>query len=632
MENASSHVGDFKLIPTFMKSRGIPVLLMGSARENEWHIACEGISEHAAFPDSYVVNDSFESTQEIAQFANHLSRLSLLGGNLGEAEVIRLISRDYKNSFFESVYSLIEPARPLLDIKIKEEYRNLPPLAGRAYLMVASFYQYELPMPMALLVRALGCSYGQFIQQVFDAEAKKIICSVEAPLEGEYLGTRLRIIAEKLIEKEVPDPGKLAAFLELILSRINPRNFDEAQICRTLLIHHIGPNGTDKRFSVDQVRELFKSALDIGKFEDTAVLHHFGLFESDHGHQDIALNLTNRALKLFDSRQPSVFMRSERIENIYNTLGLIHMRKAEEAEKNKKLTEAENLYAAAMDYFSKAKGGELQTPHPYHCESRMHFLRAQRANDIAIRLDLLSKALDVIGEAEDNLPEESLPRLLELRADIQDELSKIPDLDQVIATMEKTPNFEIKGILLKAKLTLLNPEVGNDSREQALDILKRMAPTNEENPVFLRTYYKLYKELYPKDRESLFQILDKRYQIPSERRNFSLLYELGVLSFSFGDYPKSVESFRTLEQLSQGHPKRSGVYDRGTDKDGKVKRFQGTVVSMESRTAGHVDLPALRRSVSFIPYAQSFSPQVGDNVTYEIGFNYRGWLAIDLSK
>ena len=632
MENASSHVSDFKLIPTFMKSRGIPVLLMGSTRENEWHIACEGISERAVFPDSYVLNDNFESAQEIAQFANHLSRLNILGGNLGEAEVTNLIGRDYKNSFFESVYSLIEPARPLLDNKIKEEYKNLPPLASRAYLLVASFYQYELPMPIALLVRALDCSYSQFIQQVFETDAKKVICNVEAPLEGEYLGTRLRIIAEKLIEKEVSDSGQLTILLKLILSRINPRNFDEAQICRTLLIHHIGPNGTDKRFSLDQVRELFKSALDIGKFEDTAVLHHFGLFESDHGQQDVALDLTNRALKLFESRQPSIFMRSERIENIYNTLGLIHMRKAEEAEKNNKFTDAENFYAAAMDYFSKAKGGELQTPHPYHCESRMHFLRAQRINDLATKIDMLSKALDVIYEAEDNLPEESLPRLLELRADIQDELNKIPNLDQIVANLEKTPGFEIKGTLLKAKLTLLNPAVGKDSRERALDILKRMLPTNSNNPVFLRTYYKLYKELYPNDRSSLFKILNTRYQIPSERRNFSLLYDLGVLSFSFEDYPKSIECFRSLEQLSQGHPKRAGVYDKGTDKNGKVKSFQGTVVSMESRTAGRVDLPELHRSVSFIPYAQSFSPQVGNNVTYEIGFNYRGWLAIDLSK
>jgi hypothetical protein len=111
-----------------------------------------------------------------------------------------------------------------------------------------------------------------------------------------------------------------------------------------------------------------------------------------------------------------------------------------------------------------------------------------------------------------------------------------------------------------------------------------------------------------------------------------LLYDLGVLSFSFEDYPKSLDCFRTLEQISQGHPKRFGVHDRGTDKAGIVRKFQGTVVRIESRSIGQVDIPELHRVVSFIPWAQRFAPQIGDNVTYEIGFNYRGWLAVDLLR
>lgn len=105
-----------------------------------------------------------------------------------------------------------------------------------------------------------------------------------------------------------------------------------------------------------------------------------------------------------------------------------------------------------------------------------------------------------------------------------------------------------------------------------------------------------------------------------------------MLSFSFEQYDKSLTCFRTLERLSQGHPKRWGIYDRGTDDTGTVKRFQGTVVGIESRSTGRVDMPELRRTVGFVPLAQRFTPQVGDNVTYEIGFNYRGWLAVDLFK
>ena len=632
IENASSHVTDFKTIPTFMKSRGIPVLVFGSARDNEWQIACENLGEQAAYHDHYALDDNFESAEERNQFANHLLRLGIVDGNPSPAEISNLIEKDYQNSFFSSVYSLIEPARPLLENKIKEEYNNLPPLARNAYLLVASFYQYALPMPIALLVRALGCSYTQFIEQIFETEAKKIICSVEAPLEGQYLGTRLRIIAEKLIEKEVPNLGQLTEVLKQILRNVNPRNIDEAQICRMLLIKHLGPNGTDRRFSVEQIRDLFKTAVDEGKLEDAAILHHFGLFESDFGKHEEAMILVGRALKVLESRPVSVFMRSERVENIYNTLGLIQMRKAEEAESKSDVSSAESLYAAATDYFSKAKGGELQTPHPYHCESRMYYYRAQRTVDPSSKVILLSRALEVIYEAEDNLPDESLPRLLELCALIRDALLGMPNLDQVVTGLERTPGLELSASLVKAKLTMLNRDSPRQDRERALDILKHVVPENANNTELLRSYYRLHKNLYPDDRRGLYVILNMRYEIPSERRNFSLLYDLGVLSFSFEEYQKSIDCFGTLEKLSQGHPNRYGILDRGIDKNGTIRRFQGTVVGIDSRSMGHVDLPELRRRVPFIPFAQRFTPQLGDNVTYEIGFNYRGWLAVDLSK
>jgi tetratricopeptide (TPR) repeat protein len=344
------------------------------------------------------------------------------------------------------------------------------------------------------------------------------------------------------------------------------------------------------------------------------------------------MTLVVRALKVLENRPVSVFLKSERVENIYNTLGLIQMRKAEEAEKKSDLPLAESLYAAAIDYFGKAKGGELQTPHPYHCESRMHYLRAQRSTDPLSKVILLSTALEVIFDAEDNLPEESLPRLLELRALIRDAIFEIPNLDQVMKKLEQTPGFELSASLARAKLTLLDVSSPQQDREKALDILKGVVPNNTNNTELIRTYYRLYKKLHPDDRKGLYEILNMRYEIPGERRNFNFLYELGVLSFSFEEYEKSIDCFRTLEKLSQGHPKRYGIFDRGLDKDGTIRRFQGTVVGIESRAMGYVDLPELRRRVPFIPFAQRFTPEVGDNVTYEIGFNYRRWLAVDLSK
>jgi tetratricopeptide (TPR) repeat protein len=290
-----------------------------------------------------------------------------------------------------------------------------------------------------------------------------------------------------------------------------------------------------------------------------------------------------------------------------------------------------SLYATATDFFSQAKGGELQTPHPYDCEARMHFYRAQRNTEAISKALLLLKALDTVYEAEDNLPEENLPRLLDLRAQIREALRTIPDFNNLMLKLAEMPGHQIDGVLARAKLTLLDPLGAKADKERALGILENVVPSNPNNPVLLRTYYKLTKDLYPDNRESLYKILNMRYQITSERRNFSLLYDLGVLSFSFGDYPKSFECFRQLEKLSQGHPKRWGVLDRGTDKDGKKREFRGTVITIES-ASGYVDIPELRRKVPFLPLAQEFVPQPNQTVSFNVGFNYRGWLAVDLKK
>ena len=635
MESACSHVADFKIIPIFMKSRGVPILLLGSSRENEWEIACQRISEQFADDNTFRLSDKFESEDERIRFARHLNRLDLVEGGLSDVEIARLIEMDYQDSFFAAVYSLIEPARPVLDDKIVNEYQNLSALAQRAYLFVASFYQYALPMPLALLVRALNCSYDEFIKEIYQSEAKRIICDVEAPLEGVYLGTRHRIIAERLIQKQMSDVDELVNVMAHILSSINTRNSDEVQICRTLLVRYIGPNGIERRFSAEQIRTLFKAAVDKGKFKDTAVLHHFGLFESDNQNQDLAEQLVKEALGLMESMQPLVFFRTERIENLYNTMGLIYSRKAQKAEDDSEAEVAENLYSAATDCFSKAKGGELQTPHPYDSECRMLFYRAERTEDSTSKISLYAKALDVVDEAEDNLPDEALPRLLELRARIQDAINEMQNVPQLLNEMEASPGFEACAALARAKFTLLDPRGARQARERALQIIKQVVQSNKNDAAILRTYSRLHRALYPEDKKELYRILSMRYEIPKERRNLTLLYELGVLSFSFTDYPKSWNYFRELERVSQGHPKRWGIHDVGTDEAGKELEFRGTIARVESPRMAFVDVPQLqqlRRLVPFLPFAQKFEPLVGENVTFKIGFNYRGWLAIDFSR
>jgi tetratricopeptide (TPR) repeat protein len=632
MDMASSHVADFRLIPTVMKSRGIPVLVLGSARENEWDIACQKLFEQLPDGDILHIGDQFESPDERLRFGDHLNRLGLVEGALSATEIANIIEADYDNSFFASVYSLIEPARPTLEAKINDEYTNLSDFARQAYLLVASFYQYGLPMPLELLVRSLSCSYQQFMEEIFHSDVKRIICDVDAPLEGVYLGARHRIVAEKLIERQVPSADLLAKTLSSILAKLNPRNVSEVQISRSLLIKFIGPNGSDRRLSAAQKRVVFDAALQRGGLEDSAVLHHFGLLESDGGDDERALELSQRALRLVEQRQQLFFLRSERVENIHNTLGVIYGRMAAKAEGKNDIEGAENLYSCATEHFSLARGGEFQTPHPYDSESRMYFLRGKRTPENISKVTLFMKALDILDQAEDNLPDESLPSLLQLRAAILDEIHLIQDLNGLLTQMEADEELNLQASSARARLALLNPTESLEIRQRAMGIVQKTIAAGKYDVAILRAYCRLHKILCPSEVKELYKILSMRFEIPEEKRNLSLLYELGILAFFFEEYPKSLDCFRRLERISQGHPKRWGIYDVAKDKDGKTIEFRGTVTKIDSLAMGYVQIPSLNRTLPFLPYAQKTIPQAGQNITCEIGFNFRGWLAINLVK
>jgi hypothetical protein len=295
------------------------------------------------------------------------------------------------------------------------------------------------------------------------------------------LGTRHRIIAEKIVERQLKTSSAIVNVLQGVLRKLNPANEAEVYVCRSLLINYIGTNGMERRFSEDQIRQLFKTATEEGKLEDSAVLHHFGLFESDKGNQEQALELINRALKLIEKKQQLFFLRNERPENIYCTLGTIYSKRGQEAEQKGDSHTAELSYSAATDSFAHAKGGELQTPHPYDSECRMFCYRAERTQDTKTKIEYYLEALNVIDEAEENLAEENLPRLLELKARIQAGLADIKDLQQTILKMQQERSTETQAALAEGKLALLSKEASNETLQRAFEIVKKVAATPMAN-------------------------------------------------------------------------------------------------------------------------------------------------------
>ena len=64
--------------------------------------------------------------------------------------------------------------------------------------------------------------------------------------------------------------------------------------------------------------------------------------------------------------------------------------------------------------------------------------------------------------------------------------------------------------------------------------------------------------------------------------------------------------------------------------EGKDRRFGGNVKPGLNKIEGWISCDTLGESVKFYPLRQKFNPNVGQNVTFVLALNYRGYLAIEL--
>jgi hypothetical protein len=137
-----------------MSSRGRPALVVAFTRTNEWLTVKEELFINT--PSSNWIELPDTSSDEAGPLAQHLSRLRVADS----APVLSIVEAEGPKfrSFFELLYSLVEPARPMLERKVQEEYDHLAGLAQKAYETICALYRYGVPINIEWLVRSLACT------------------------------------------------------------------------------------------------------------------------------------------------------------------------------------------------------------------------------------------------------------------------------------------------------------------------------------------------------------------------------------------------------------------------------------------------------------------------------------------
>ena len=631
IDDAAPRIRHINRLKDYLTSRGRPALIIAAERTGEWNLMWKTCPFQLREENLYELSEQLTDNEK-KRIIDHFYKLGFI-----QTKGIfwdDIIDKEFENSFFATIYTLVHPSKKPLTQIIQDQYQKLTNLTQKAFQYICCFHQFNLPMNLELLVRSLKCTYADFESEVIRKDAAKVIFEEQDEIGNILYRTHHRIIAKKTVESFFGDPEMQKNIFLEIFNEVILTNLKEREICEKLLIEHIGPNAKPQILSYDQQRQIFKTICERNLIR--SLLHHWGVLEAD-AHQSLE---AERLLKwALDIPRDYESFRGESDQNILTSLGSLYSHMGIDHFKNGKIKEAEEYFEKAETSFQGAKHGEFPNAYAYHSHAYMWYLRGNHGKDDIEKINYYTKALEILSVSKDNLNEDELQQIYELETLIW---SQIGDEARIAESLEilRDKFHSARGYYLNAELLIRKArDKEREERKKCLDLALRKLEKglnffpNDEHCLRLKS--KLLKELAPEDLNVYYESLTK-WKAAASTPNAWCLYELGRAAFILGYYDYSKEFFKELETgVGIGHKLRSRPKYPILDEKGNKKEFEGTIVSIFSSYEGSIrceTLRNLRYTISFRPIACKFTPALRDTVQFCIEFNYRGPRAENVRK
>lgn len=176
-------------------------------------------------PNSHDLKISGElSADEIDELLDKLKRVNLVDyRDAGEKKrLISKIMKEFNSDSFVALMSTITSGRHENDLI--HCYNQLSKEAQNAFLYTAFLHKHKLLMPASWLKQNINMDWDEFINKIVKAEGKGILIQEFVSTHGTqpdlYFRTKHPLIAEKLIERFIPNKDKQFKFYEQMLKQI----------------------------------------------------------------------------------------------------------------------------------------------------------------------------------------------------------------------------------------------------------------------------------------------------------------------------------------------------------------------------------------------------------------------------
>jgi tetratricopeptide (TPR) repeat protein len=631
VDEAASMVRHLSQIRDYMASQARPTLVIGCERSGDWNYMFRDRPIILNTGDIFELPEAVEP-DEREPLIDHLYELGYIF--LRGKSFADVISSQYEDSFFSTVYHLVRPSRQPLDEVIRTQYQRLSELSQKAFNIVCLFGQYGLPVNIELLLRVLPCSWDTFKDEVLGGDAAKMIFEETDPLGNLLYSPHTRLTAEKTIRFFLADPERQLENYVEVLEQSTLTNKKEAEIVEKLLIGYLGPNSRHSPFQPEQQYRLFEAAC--WHTKKRSLIHHWGIVEMERRRFDNAEKLLKDALKVESWGEDSY--RNESDQNILTSLGTLYSRWGLDWLKAG-TSGSKQLFQQAEECFASARYGDFPNAHAYHAHAYMAFQCGNFATSEAGKLSGYGEAIEILELAKDNLYLDALEPILELETIVW---NAIGDDERVTECLESLRDehgsprgyFLLAASLFREAAGYDNPERDKTLRLALRKIEKALAhfPGDEH---CLQMNARVVGVLLGSYSQEYFQAL-KTWHSQATTPNASLLYDLGCLSFIFDYYTDAAHRFDELQKgVGAGHRLRTTIRRWYVKGDDEPKSFEGQIVAPLTADAGRIrcdSLRNLRDLIPFRPFACRFQPQVGEPVRFRIGFNFRGPLASHVER
>lgn len=644
---------------------GISVHLVVAVRTSEWDTVSHS-DLLGGFPT--LIHEQLSSDLdevEITRLPEYLVQLNIAQNTFTAEVMLRGVQAEYRKDVLSTLYWLIPETRANISESIRDEYFRLgntssisriilgsyeasTKLLRDAYEMVAVSSYWKVPLPIEVLVSALGVPYSEWLDALGSSISAWGLLYADPNSDGDALAycTRSPIVDRAIVTAvnggSVSYAGEVDILRQLISacigSQVAYRHF-----CVEILIHR----ADKQKLDYGEGLQLYDAALRALPYPDKALMHHKGIWVKDKGEDPIgATKILEEAL-----RTPNYpHSRPERNEHIRTTLAATAL----DAMERGLLPPAESK-AAALENLTQARSPSFFNPRAVHVNANLvlkltrKMTREEQADEFKLATEALSdvnRTLTVLKSSARKTEDvtEQVLMLESVKTDILISHSSIDllkaDADDVWRNHRSQDGF----VLVARKLMSISHGSGKGSvyREAFDYCLKRVEDIENSGArvsaglaeVMAEIYYhwRIVRAISTKTQDNiidwslLLSLARQAPDRPGQPMNYPCRY---IEALSLAHLERWQDAHAIFSKFRQSSPiPREHLWelrDLLRDSAGSPRRILGQIRSGGSR---RFLKPTELMGIDFVLSRDERWGNDGDTVHVYIGFSYAGMTAI----